>query len=174
MEIGAAEYYEAGLERFKQARDLYRQDSKDDRSVNHHALAYYAAGLAVECLLRAFTTRVSREFEGRHNLERLFQQSGILDLDASSLQLSRFSAGELGEAKRDFGGAVGHVNRVWNNTFRYASSARIRSHLVELGLHHGIKGDILKENLRRLLDSTQRIFDRGIRIWEATTSLPRK
>jgi hypothetical protein len=172
VEIDPIDYYRAAIERLEQAQNLYRRDSTGERTVNHHALAYYTAGVAVECLLRAFITRRTREFEGRHNLDLLFQQSGLLGFDPGSTRLAHLSDAEVQAIKRDLGGAVGRVNRVWNNALRYASEERLRSHLYGLGLHQGIKGDILKENLRRLLEAARRIIDRGIILWEALPNSP--
>ncbi len=38
----------------------------------------YCGGLAVECILRAFRWRKDPSFEGRHDLEELFEASGLL------------------------------------------------------------------------------------------------
>ena len=42
------------------------------------ALSMYTAGLAVECLLRAFRWKKDKSFEGRHDLEDLLKASGLL------------------------------------------------------------------------------------------------
>jgi HEPN domain-containing protein len=161
-------YYRAALERIEQARELYRQDHR----VNHHTLAFYAAGLAVECMLRAFLTRHSREFEGRHDLIKLFEESGILDLDPSSPGLSKLSDEELESIKKDLGVAVARVNRLWRNNVRFASGSYLKSYLHELGLDRGIKGDVVKENLRRLLEACNLILNRGVILWEASPTSP--
>jgi HEPN domain-containing protein len=51
MDFTADDYYRAALERMSQAHYLYRQGQ------GTYALAMYAAGLAVECNLRAFLLR---------------------------------------------------------------------------------------------------------------------
>ena len=158
------DYYRASRERIKQAQDLYRQDSKDERSTNHHPLAFYTCGVAVECMLRAFITRRTREFDGRHDLEILLGQSGLLSLD----RMARLEDAELARLKRELGGAVNTVNRLWNNSLRYASEDRLRSYLHELKFDQGIKGDSVKEGLRRLLEASSRVVDRGVILWETT------
>jgi hypothetical protein len=158
------DYYRAALERIKQSRDFYRRDSKEDLATNHHPLAFYTCGVAIECMLRAFITLRTKEFDGRHDLFILLIQSGLLENDRAS----QLDDEELEQLKKELSGDVNKVNRLWNNSLRYASESRIRSHLHELGLDRGIKGDALKENLRRLLESSSRIIDRGVLLWEAT------
>jgi hypothetical protein len=163
MNIEPGDYYWAALERFKQSQDFYRRDSKEILSTNHHSLAFYTCGVAVECMLRAFITLKTKEFEGRHDLDLLLVQSGLLDLNPPST----LGDDELTRMKIEIGGAVGKVNRLWSNNLRYASESRLRTYLHELGLDRGIKGDALKENLRQLLEASSRIIDRGAELWKA-------
>ena len=163
MNFEPSDYYRASLERIKQSRDFYRKDSKKDPSINHHPLAFYTCGVAVGCMLRAFITLKSKEFDGRHDLNLLLIQSGLLDLKPNS----KLGDDELFRLKKEFGGAVGRVNRLWNNSLRYASEARLRTYSRELGFDRGFKGDPLKENLRQLLESSSRVIDRGVLLWEA-------
>src|SRR5207245_6972502 len=67
-------YYRAALERMRQARVLYLEG-------NSYALAMYTAGVAIECMLRAFKGRRDPTFDEKHDLRRLFQASGILQID---------------------------------------------------------------------------------------------
>jgi hypothetical protein len=163
MNFEPSDYFRASLERIKQSRDYYRRDSKENLSTNHHPLAFYACGLSVECMLRAFITLNTKEFDGRHDLDLLLNQSGLLNLNP----LPSLGDAELIRLKIEIGGAVGKVNRLWSNNLRYASEARLRSYLHESGLDRGIKGDALKENLRQLLEASSRIIDRGAELWNA-------
>ena len=156
------DYYQAAFKRIRQARDVYPQDSSLAFSMNHHPLAYYHSGVAVECLLRAFITLRTKEFNGRHDLILLLDESALLNLE-SHPGLDSESQEKL---KRELGGAVQLVNRLWNNSLRYASEARIRAHLHEMGFDWGIKGEPLKENLCRLLEASGRIIERGVLLWE--------
>jgi hypothetical protein len=162
VDFEPSDYYRAARERIKQAQDLYRQDSKDERSTNHHPLAFYTCGVAVECMLRAFITRRTREFDGRHDLEILLGQSGLLSLDKAA----RLDDADLDRLKIELGGAVNKVNRLWNNSLRYASENRLRAYLHELKFDQKIKGDSLKEGLRQLLEASSRVIDRGVMVWE--------
>lgn len=170
MNFEPGDYYRAALERITQARDLYRQDSRDARSTNHHPIAYYTCGVAVECMLRGFITRRTREFDGRHDLSLLLIQSGLLEVPWAP----RLDEEKLERMKKELGGAVGKVNRLWNNSLRYASEARPRSHPHESGFDRNIAGDPLKENLRQLLEAASRTIDRGVTLWVATTNSPRR
>jgi hypothetical protein len=163
MDFKPDDYYQAALERVKQARDVYFQDSKMDLTTNHHPLAYYHCGVAVECMLRAFITLRTKEFDGRHDLILLLEDSGLLGLD----HVPGLDQESLDHLKRELGGAVQVVHRLWNNSLRYASQSRFRSYLHEMSFDRGIKGDPLKENLRRLLEASTRVIDRGVILWEA-------
>lgn len=37
----------------------------------------YCAGVAIECMLRAYVTRYASEFDSRHNLEKLYEKSQL-------------------------------------------------------------------------------------------------
>src|SRR3989337_1547606 len=80
MDFTADHYFRSGMERMSQAQNLYREGE------NCYALAMYAAGLAVECLLRAYMVKRKREFESCHDLLLLFKESGILDEDPEKLK----------------------------------------------------------------------------------------
>jgi HEPN domain-containing protein len=81
MDFTASHYFRAALERMSQAHHLYRQGA------GYYALAMYTAGLAVECMLRAFMLRGGRvEFESRHDVLLLARESGILNVDRDRLK----------------------------------------------------------------------------------------
>jgi hypothetical protein len=72
-------YFGAGLERLRQAWTLYQEG-------NSYALAMYVAGVAVECMLRAFKMRKETTFDEKHDLECLFRASGMLKIDPELLK----------------------------------------------------------------------------------------
>src|SRR5689334_3990123 len=89
MEISRPEhYYRAALERIKQAEYLYREG-------NSYALAMYVAGVAVECILRAFRARKAPVFESRHDLLLLFAESGMVSVGEEKLKAAGWSEGEI-------------------------------------------------------------------------------
>ena len=69
MDFTADHYFEASLERVNQAQRLFREGD------GSFALAMYASGLAVECLLRAYMLKRKPTFESRHDLFLLFKEN---------------------------------------------------------------------------------------------------
>ena len=70
MEFRAEHYFRAALERMSQAQHLYREGK------GNFALAMYSAGLAVECILRAYILkRGKKEFTSRHDVLLLWKDS---------------------------------------------------------------------------------------------------
>lgn len=138
-----------------QAQILYRQQ-------DCYALAMYAAGLAVECLLRAF--KGQKEFDERHDLRKLFQASGLLRL--SDRAPVGISAERLREYEKELKTAVSTIFLLWSNDYRFASEDRLRSHLKkEEMFRQGIRGDILKALAVKLLNACQIVIARGSQLW---------
>lgn len=71
MQFRPEEYYQASLERMRQALQIQREKGNS-------AWAMYCGGLAVECMLRAHRWTRDTSFEGRHDLAELFKGSGML------------------------------------------------------------------------------------------------
>jgi len=141
-----------------QARTLYSQNES-------YALAMYSAGLAVECLLRAFTWDRSGEFDGRHNLERLFGASRILRLADEANQAVGLSESEMRSIGNELRGAMNTVAALWHNDFRFCSEQKVRSFLVSLHAYRGMRGDLLKAKALELLEAAQVLVDRGVGLW---------
>src|ERR1700722_11062793 len=88
MQFRAEDYYNAALERMRQAVGLYREGKS-------WALAMYCGGLAVECLLRAYRWTEDATFEGRHDLNELLKNSGLLRIDDEAMRKKRASEEEI-------------------------------------------------------------------------------
>src|SRR5260370_10686349 len=88
MKFSGEEYYRAGLERMRQARELHR--SKDS-----YALEMYCSGLDVECILRAFRWTSDKSFEGRHDLQDLLKASSFLPFHESRARTRSISDTEI-------------------------------------------------------------------------------
>ena len=159
MDFTADHYFRASLERMSQAQVLYREGE------GHYALAMYAAGLAVECLLRAYMIRRSREFESRHDLLLLFKESGILHLDAEKAKKLGLSEDQIQAHHKRLWSAVNDVFILWRNNYRYASEARLRAHLKKEKHYQRVKGDVLKAKALDLLKAAQRFIDNGVIQW---------
>jgi hypothetical protein len=160
MDLNAQQYYDAGLQRLEEAKALYLRGSS-------YSLSVYCAGLAVECLLRAFRFEFDKTFDGRHDLDRLFAASGILSRSEESLRRRGKSDVEIRDASRTLKTAVQEIIAVWHNNLRFASDARYRSHLRAVGRLQGIKGDAVKRNAEMAIGAAVEIIDQGATLWNS-------
>jgi hypothetical protein len=160
MDIRADHYYQASLERMRQARLAYA-----DAQQRSYALAIYLGGLAVECMLRAFRWRKDPVFEGRHFLPKLFADSGLLLLNEDRMQTRGVSIEMIARQSLEFKSAMNTVVAVWHNNLRYASETRVRAHLVQIGRRLSARGDMMKANALDVIQAAQKIVDRGTALW---------
>lgn len=153
-------YHRAALERMQQAVTLYRQGQS-------YALAMYIAGVAVECILRAFKLRRDPTFDEKHHLLRLFHASGIMRLDAQLLRKSSFSEEELKSYLHNLHSVINDVYRLWSNDYRFASEDRLRTYLRKnLDRRRQVKGDLAKAFAFRLVNAAQKFVTKGQLLWE--------
>jgi hypothetical protein len=162
MQFRAQEYYQAGLERMRQALRIHREGENS-------ALAMYCGGLAVECLLRAFRWTKDTSFEGRHDLAELLRGSGLLRIDDDYMRRRGASEEEIRESGLKLRGAMNEVVILWHNNLRFASEASLKAFLKRIGRLQGVKGDPLKKNARDLLDAAQTVINRGMALWTSKT-----
>jgi HEPN domain-containing protein len=159
MDFTADHYFRASVERMSQAQHLYRQGE------GYYALAMYAAGLAVECLLRAYMVKRSREFESRHNLLLLFKESGILDVDIDKWKAKGWTEKQIEAHQKGLRSSVDTVFVLWQNNYRFASEARLLAHLRKMKLYQGVRGSVLKAKAYDLLNAAQSFIDKGVLQW---------
>lgn len=171
MEFEPRHYFLAALERYDQSRALYRRGEDDPTTL--HSLGVYATGLAVECMLRAFVTRATREFDSRHIIAHLYEKSHMWVLSEGAARRSGLSEAELDRIKRELDGAIAIVDRLWRNEYRFATWKKIDTNYYERGFGGRIRGDIVKENYRRLLHAAEIVIRRGTLLWDAATVSPR-
>jgi hypothetical protein len=101
MDFIADHYYGAALERMSQAHHLYREGT------GNYALAMYAAGLAVESMLRAFMLGDGKtQFESRHNVLLLAKESGILKIDRNRLKQKGLADEQIDEHQKALWGRL--------------------------------------------------------------------
>jgi len=147
MKLSGDDYIGGAAERVQAARVMYDGGRYVD--------ALYLAGVAVECVLRAYAKEENDEFDGRHDLLRL--------LKAATLE--QF----VGEKQRQsISAALGEVWARWKNNYRYAPDPRLRAEVKRLQLDRGIKGDALKENARVSLENALVIVNKGTFQWKKT------
>jgi HEPN domain-containing protein len=145
MRIEAADYVDAAQERLSNAKLLYE--------AAQYSFALYAAGVAVESLLRAYIAQVDPILEAAHNL--------LLLLKASNLR-----HWVTPDEDRRIYEAVNLLARRWRNDLRYTSNNRLRRRLKKNKLDRGIRGDFLKENCRIAIDLATVILRIGVAKWK--------
>jgi HEPN domain-containing protein len=145
MSFNAQDYLDAARERLAEAKHLYYS--------RRYGLSHYAAGLAVECLLRAYRFRRDPEFDSRHDLYVLIDASGMAGV---------IPKGQVFEA----GVTLTAIARRWTNNHRFRSERALRRWLKRAGLDRGMKGDYLKENARRIIEAAEAFVELGIRSWQ--------
>ena len=132
MKLACQDYLDASRARVQTARVLYERE--------RYSAAIYFAGVGVECLLRAYITRRNPQFDERHDLRDLYQESRMRTFVGSK----RLPAANAW---------LGDVWTRWKNNYRYVSDRRLRSEFQRLGFSRGIKGDSLKENARIVVEA---------------------
>lgn len=158
MRLDSEHYYQAALERIRQARALYERGDS-------YALSMYVAGVAVECLLRAFNLRKDVVVDERHDLLHLLNNCGIMDVIHQSSIEKRLSDRPQQDAMR-MKYTVSQVAVLWANDFRYAANDRLRSHMASLKLGFRIKGDLLKGICLKSLDAAEQAVEIGAKRWK--------
>lgn len=144
MKLSGDDYIGGASERIAAAYAMYTSARFVD--------AVYLAGVAVECILRAYADE-SEEFEGRHDLSRLMK--------AATLERV------FGEKqRRTISAALGEVWSRWKNNYRYVPDPRLRKEIKRLQLDRGIRGDALKENARLTLENATIVVNKGTFQWK--------
>ena len=116
--------------------------------------AIYLAGVATECILRAFARNKAKEFDGRHDLRQLLKSAELLERFVGAKQRVAISA------------SLGEVWARWKNNYRYIGEDRLRVELKRLSLDRGLKGDVLKENARVALENATTVVNKGTFQWK--------
>jgi hypothetical protein len=143
--VHSRDYFEASRERMNQAGQLYRSQQ--------YSIAMYLAGVAVECMLRAF--HFDREFNDRHNIELMFGACDSEKLGAA--------------AKVKMRGPIQTVHLLWQNRYRFFSESRLRAHIQAIGQDkRGVfqGADFLKVRCRDLHDASNAIITVGVERWQ--------
>src|SRR5690348_16148043 len=128
----AETYRDAATEHVTVARELYDTDRQ--------VLANYVAGLAVECMLRAYRMRVDPEFDSRHDIDKLYKLARFADV-VPSREVEEIIA------------ALGEVIALSSNEHRFMSHVALRRRWTTRKLYQGIRVDFVKELNRRLINA---------------------
>jgi hypothetical protein len=164
MRLTAEDYLSAATERLEEARSLYKRSGGGASYV----LAIYLAGVAVECILRAFIIKRNRLMDTGHDLVELFVQSGLgepLDPKAPIDSRDRF------ETRRgELSGSISGIKYRWSNNLRYTSRKRYVKHLRDAGQLGKNRGDELKENARQVIEAAVTIVNHGVEVWQKSST----
>ena len=142
QEDEAETYREAAREHIDLAQDLH--------DAGRYVMSHYLAGLAVECILRAYLYRLSPIFSGRHDLPVLYRASQ-LDRTVDPAEENNVNA------------ALVEVSRRWSNSHRYRTEDALRLFLRRAGIGH--KGKFVRESSRRIVNAALVIVNQGVLHW---------
>lgn len=138
-------YRDAAQEHLNQARFLH-YDAK------RYFLAHYMAGIAVECILRAYGVLGDDDFTGRHDLKNLA-------LRASFITIAR------PEKQPDYAALLDEATLRWRSSHRYYTEKQLLSYLNNTGIDQRIRGDRLKHSSQRMYNLAEQIVGVGILKW---------
>lgn len=148
----AENYRDAAAERITVALELY--------GTNRWVESVYLAGLAVECMLRAYRHLIDPRFDARHNLDKLYDLAKFADIVPRSDRDHLVAAMET-------------VTALWANDYRYIPEAELKARWLAQGLNkrgnRWIKGDFLKERTRELMNSATKIVNTGVAKWKLSS-----
>jgi hypothetical protein len=149
----AEEYMTAAREHYAALGDLPDIPS-------HLPLAYYLAGLAVECLFRAYSELVGAAHDSGHDLRRL----------AAS---ARFFSFMPDSQRDDLSDDLNEVYKRWLNNHRYRSKSSLQRFLNDAELYRlpdkrTIKGDVTRYNWIVLYESSSNLLTWGIEQWKSS------
>ena len=148
-EFQSTTYKEAAFERLNAASVLHGK--------GQYIEAHYLAGVAVECMFRAYHSRTGKPFDERHDLSMLVKSSGYLD----DIQVN---------SVRQVLVVLAVVIAQWRNNHRYRTSTQLRKFLKERKLDRingkDIQGDFVKERSRILLANASWLVHLGVKQWE--------
>ncbi|HET6381847.1 MAG TPA: HEPN domain-containing protein [Armatimonadota bacterium] len=145
MRMTAEHYFSAALEHLTSARWLHDHD--------RFAYAHYFAGIAVECILRAYLRRVSVSFDPRHDLRELAKASRFYDHIPAELHI-------------EYGEVFEQLNVRWRCEQRYWPERELWRYLNNTGIDRGLKGDRHKNYSRSLIELAYRIVQLGEKKWQ--------
>lgn len=140
-------YRDAAAEHVTVARELY--------DAGRYVLANYVAGLATECILRAYRHMIDAEFDARHDVDRLHK-------------LARFADVAPPSKSEAVGAWLGTVVSLWSNDLRFLSESALRKRWTKRRLYEGIKGDWIQERTRQLVSASTDFVTLGAARWKSS------
>lgn len=141
------DYFSASLTRYADLTHLKRNTDSAIFSV-------YCAGVSIECMFRAYITKYTKEFDAKHDLEKLY---------AKSLLGSEFDTKE----KEQLTIAVKRANQIWSNDMRYASEKRMKRLITHKNVKagHNDVNKFIERHFADIFDATDLIIIKGQEKW---------
>lgn len=142
------DYYDASLKRLEDVRYLQK---REDSII----FALYCAGVAVECMFRAYILQESSEFNSKHDLINLFTESKLL----SKCTL---------EEKKLLTSTVKRIYSIWFNNLRYTTDKRMKR--IIINRHTGKRNfkninKWIKSEFEHIFSDTEYIIKLGVTKW---------
>ena len=137
-------------ETYKEAAQEHKTLAVELHAAGRYVMAHYVAGLAVECILRAYQYRLNPVFSGRHDLQALYRDAQFASIVAPAEEQKITSA-------------LIEVVRWWSNSHRYRSERALRVFLRRANL--GQTGKFVRESSRRIVDAAIVMVDQGVLKW---------
>ena len=137
-------------ETYKEAAQEHKTLAVELHAAGRYVMAHYVAGLAVECILRAYQYRLNPVFSGRHDLQALYRDAQFASIVAPAEEQKVTSA-------------LIEVVRRWSNSHRYRSEWALRVFLRRANL--GQTGKFVRESSRRIVDAAIVMVDQGVLKW---------
>ncbi len=141
----AETYREAAGEQLKLAIQLHTE-------LGEYGAAHYWAGVAVECMLRAYRLREDPQFDSRHDLVALVKQARLYDFVRP-------------ERAAELAGNLTEVALRWSNDHRYRPSRLIERWLDDRGLLPRLRGDRMKYSSSRIVEAAVVVITMGEQRW---------
>lgn len=151
----ANNYFRAADERIEMAFKLL-----DD--LQDYVLSIYVAGLAVECMFRAFHARKSLEFDAKHDLYHWSIRSGFETIMRPPIVNSKHQ-----EQVDRYAAALNDLRRWWHNSHRYESAASLRKYFLDHGMIGFAKGDPLRAVAEQVYTAAFELYDLGKLKWNS-------
>jgi len=116
-----------------------------------YIMAHYLAGLAVECMFRAYRYRIDPVFDARHSLDALYAAADF----AAVLSTAEEETVTV---------ALTEVVRRWSSNHRFRSERALRGYLRQTNL--GRTGKFVRESSRLIVNAAIVIVDQGELHWK--------
>src|SRR5438270_8699699 len=98
---------------------------------------------------------IDPEFDSRHEIDRLYK-------------LAQFGDAVPPAAVEEITAALGQVVSLWSNDHRFLSAAALRKRWTKRKLYEDIKGDFVKEYVRRLVNAAAQVVTMGVARWKSS------